>query len=582
MLIAPLLAAIAFFKAAPIVINADIAEGEVISHERTIKVRVQTDSMVTQVELYVNDDLRDSATATPYTFKIDPLSEKDGDLKLTFAAYTNAGENSKKTIHVKINSGVSKGAPALTESALDLVTQGKYDQAVELARVALKADPNYNPARMVLARAFLGLGAFDKAQQFAEDAQKADPKLVEATSLLSAIMMEKAFHTYNTGDRVATLSAIASALKTAVIDRQKLVEAAFDKIGKPTDENRFKYADAAIRAQHYSAAATALQPGFRVNPTPEAGDRIAFAQMRLGRYPEALDTIGIMKRANKQDAYGEALEAVLRQNADDEQGADDAIKAAIGDDPQNLGVRLAQVYVAIHRSDMSVTTRLLANLQSDQSQLPEVNYYVAMISDRLHRYDASDQAFQEGVLAEPLNYDLYLERGNEDLAVIATKKGLDKTRVDSRMLSAKAYFEAAQVAKPDSPQVLTALTILAVQEGDANKAADYADAAIKAGPTYPAAREVAAAVFSRISVILGARADATRKAASGSIDADVQKKIDEQLAASRAADQRARQENDMAAKLDPKNLGGTNIPDIPTAFRYFYGHGQIPVITAPK
>ena len=119
MLLTPFLLALVLVKTPEILVNPDINSGDVISRERTIKVRVQSDSLVTQVEFYVGDELRDSATSTPYTFKLDPLNEKDGDLKLTFTAYTTKGDKASKVVHVNIDTGLSKGAPANTARAED-------------------------------------------------------------------------------------------------------------------------------------------------------------------------------------------------------------------------------------------------------------------------------------------------------------------------------------------------------------------------------------------------------------------------------------------------------------------------------
>src|ERR1700724_359913 len=114
MFIAPLLAALAIVRAASMTVSPDIKDGEQISIERTIKVIVQSDAVVTQVEFYVNNDLRDSSTSTPYTFHLDPLAEKDGDEKLTFTAYNSDGGKASKSVTVHVESGVAKGAEANT------------------------------------------------------------------------------------------------------------------------------------------------------------------------------------------------------------------------------------------------------------------------------------------------------------------------------------------------------------------------------------------------------------------------------------------------------------------------------------
>ncbi|MBC8064914.1 MAG: Ig-like domain-containing protein, partial [Chlorobia bacterium] len=120
-------------------INVDVKDRDSISGERKFRVTVESKTPITQVEFYVGTDLRDSDTSTPYEFKLDTLEVEDGDLKLSFAAYTSDGKSSKKALNIKIDNGVSKGAEYHVQQADELLRVSKWDDAIIAGRIALKA-----------------------------------------------------------------------------------------------------------------------------------------------------------------------------------------------------------------------------------------------------------------------------------------------------------------------------------------------------------------------------------------------------------------------------------------------------------
>jgi len=116
--------------------------------------------IITQVEFYVGSDLRDADTSTPYEFKLDTLEVEDGELKVTFAAYTSDGKSTKKALSLTVDNGVSKGAEFHVQQGEEFLRNSKWDDAINAGRVALKAKKGFNPARMVLARAYMGKNVF--------------------------------------------------------------------------------------------------------------------------------------------------------------------------------------------------------------------------------------------------------------------------------------------------------------------------------------------------------------------------------------------------------------------------------------
>ena len=78
--------------------------------------------------------------------------------------------------------------PKLVEEGNAFLVDQKWDEAIRSGRVALKAKAGYNPARILMARAYMGKGVMDKAQQFAEDALAA--KVVKMRYFIGLSMPE--------------------------------------------------------------------------------------------------------------------------------------------------------------------------------------------------------------------------------------------------------------------------------------------------------------------------------------------------------------------------------------------------------
>jgi hypothetical protein len=163
-------------------INVNTKEGDVIAGDYVFRVTAISDKPVTQVESYVGEELRDTDASTPYEFRMDTLAEKEGPLKVTFAVYTTENESAKKSLSLRVDNGLDKGAEFHVARANELLTVSKWDEAVQAARVALKAKAGHNPARLAMARAYQGKGVLDNAQRFAEDANAADRAIAKLRS----------------------------------------------------------------------------------------------------------------------------------------------------------------------------------------------------------------------------------------------------------------------------------------------------------------------------------------------------------------------------------------------------------------
>ena len=397
-----------------------------------------------------------------------------------------------------------------------------------------------------MARAYYGKGVLDSAQRYAEDVLTGKPDNIEALELLSIVHLQQAFNTYNRGgDRSQTITAIETALKGAVEARRKSLDASVDRLLPVTDENRIRYADEAIRAERYGVAISALAGALRKDNRDNAlANRVAYAQIRAGRIADARATLGEVEKFGALDAYGYALKAVVESHVGSPAGSDDAMREAILSDSENMGVRTAQAYIALRRNNTAVLGRLAVDLARDQGSRTEVNYYLTALNHKLNQFEESRKSFERSVMAEPANYDAYIERANESVLRSLTMAEAEKAL---EMRIARVLFETALLCKPDSFEALTGLSLAALRQGKTDEALRLARAAVAASPGYPAGHFTLAAAQAAVG-------QATEAALS--------------VVA--------------AGKLDVPNLEGRQAPTADMAWRYFAQMGRTPMLSAPK
>ncbi len=540
-------AALLAFTPQKLDVSVNVKPGEAISGIRHFRIMVVSDDPVTQVEFYVGSELRDSDSSIPYEFDLDTIEEKDGDLPLTFAAYTTKGDSAKKVVVVKINNGVALGSAVHVSKGIDYLHDSKWDQAIVEGRIALKASPNDNQARMVMARAYLGKRQLDKAEKYAEDWQQSEPQNPDASALVTDVDLHKAFDTYSRGsDPGSAIKSIQDAFKAAINTRQTVLESGMERIGRPTEANLLQYADAAIISGRYSLAITALEPAFRKHAEdPAYSDRLAYAELNSGHLEDAMNTLGQVEKLAKLDPYGSAMMAVLQGIASNPASSDKYLAQAVSSDPQNVGVRTAQAFLALRSHNTAELAKVTADLNQDAGEKPEVNYYLSALSDERGDFDQGRTYFETAVYAEPLSEEAYLEEGNNSLNFAATAKGSAQDR-KLRTDSAVAMYQTALECRPESYRGLEGLALCALFSGDKANALKYALAAMKSAPTQPSTHFTYAAALR-----------------------------------SNGKHTEAFQENQLAWKYDPVILRGRAVPTGMEAFSYFYKFDRMPVMAPP-
>jgi predicted Zn-dependent protease len=594
-------------------VNVNVKNGETLVGERKIRVTVVANNPVTQVEFYVGKDLRDKDTSTPYEFVIDSLSEADGNLPLRFSARTTEAEVGDVTVTVKIDNGVSKGVAFHVAQGLEALQDSKWDAAITAGRIALKADPKSNEARMILARAYLAKGETAKAQKNAEDVLESKPGDAVALDLLSAINLRSAFGTYiATGaNRKEALAAMKDSFKSGVESRRKVLDAAVEAAGQPTGANLLPYVDTALKSGRYNLVIPVLREAFeKDNRSVPIANRLAYAYLRRSRPADALYYLNSVQKNTPLDAFGFAAMAIAKAELGDVTGSDEAMKEAVVSDSEDLSVSAAQAYIALkyvrnrlgntfnlNYDDLtgsdatakleSIKTlrQLVTKLEQDAGAKSETLYYKEALYNKLSEYAKAQTAFQSSVLAEPSNYDAFIEAGNRLLASTQLQD-LKPEPKEQALSTAAIMFETALVARPDSAQALTGLALIATIEGKLDQAIKYGDAAVRANPDYAAGHLALGTAYNLASTAVRKQADAIRAKSKlgGTTPAERQelelqaRKLEDQ-AGTYARD--SREEGSAAAKID-KRVEGQELSKPYPAWRYYSAGGRTPVLPQPK
>jgi tetratricopeptide (TPR) repeat protein len=535
--------------AADIEIKSRTEDGATISGEHKFRVTAVSDSLVTQVEFYVDDELRDTDSSTPYEFAIDTLAEDDGPLSVTFSVYAEDGSSGEKTLNLTVDNGVALGLKHHVDKGYELMADSAWDDAIAAGRVALKIDSNSVDALLLMARAHYGKKVFDLAQKYAEDALENSPGDKNCLELLTGIGIEVAFDPFVGGsDRDEAIELISSSLQQAAKARAAAVDQQIDALGPVTDENRVSNATVLINAGRYSEAIRSLKTVFESGRGPsDAVSLQIYAEMRAGRMNDAMQTYRLYKKFGELDAFGYALEAIILEWAGQEDASRDAEQEAILNDPFGLTVRTSQVYLAFMRGDNSTFAQLVNDLVREDSGLPIVNYYLSSIQHKINRYNESQESIKKAMIANPSLYDAYIERANQVLIFSYSNKFESSDERARQEAIAQAFFDAALAIKPESHTAMTGIALLKLYSDDAEGAVPMAAAAAKAAPGYAAAHYVHAAAL---------MAQRLRQQASAAMD--------------------------MARKTDNDHLGGRNIPTNRQALLYYLSRGRLPLLALPE
>ncbi len=549
-----------------------VKNGDSLTGEVQFRAVIQTTHPIQAVEFYVGDDLRESDGSTPYEFKLDTLSEADGNIKVRFKGFTTEGQNVEKTFTLVVDNGINKGADYHVAKGNSLLTEGKYDEAITEGRIAQQADKASLGARILLARANFAKGLYDKAQKFAEDALELDKNSREAKEVIISLKVQQAFNAVSrdSNDRKEIIDSIKKGLAEAIKYRVALLNEDVDRLSaKPSS---LEYLDAAIRARRYSLVIDALAPQLKSNfKNNDLNNRLAFAYLMTNQVTGAEDVLRNVKKFGEYDGYGFALSSIVATERGTDTVADDMIKEALLNAPDSLGLKSAQAFIALKRNNPRSLTDAANALLKENETRSESYYFAAALSNRLKRIDMGRKYFERALKYDAADHDMYVEQGNEAISLALTV-GLPGKDKDFQLDYAHAMFDLALMCRDNSAQALAGISIACMFQKKADEALSYAEASTKAGPSYAAGWYTYAAALSY------KRVDARAAVAKAQDPATISKiKAQEQEYAKTQAIAFTR-----AQELDARNLKGRAMPDSTLVFNYYNTTGRTPVISVPS
>lgn len=553
---ATLLSSLAALSMASLTMTTNVQEGQSISGNFQFELRVTSNVLISNVEFYVGDDLRQTDDSTPYGFGIDTISEEEGPIVVTFAAYNTNGESVKKTYNLKIDNQVGKGVDFHVDQSNDFTRDGKYKEAIDAARIALKVDSTNNKARMAMARANYASGVFDLAQKFSEDVLTSDATNAEAKSLLAAINLRRAFFAGGSTPAARNLS-VANALKAAAEGAASVLNIAAE--ATPLQANA-KSIDTHLSARRYSAVASLLRPTWEKNiDEPILTNRFLYALVMGGRLEEATKVLSTVTRYGSPDAYTYSMQAIVNQLKGNTTASEAAEKEVILEDPSGINTKYTQLYLALNRGTFNAMPGYIADLERTNPNTVGVNFYRSAVAFLSGNFNNAPEPAQNALLADPANVSVLVERGHQLVQTIFANQ-LTGDDLKNQMGLAQAYYNAALASHPESIEALNALAISYIILGDDKNAISFARAAVGAAPEFAGSHYVLAGAL-RLAQVEALKDVATRP----------------QATIYRTQTEEAMQ---TAALLDPR-LKGRFAPGGEQSWIYMYRNGRLPFMPLP-
>lgn len=554
-----LLTSLTALSMAAMTMTVDLKEGQSISGSFKFDVRVQSDSVINSVEFYLGDDLRDTDESTPYQFEMDTLAEAEGSVKVTFAAYNGAGESVKKSFNIKIDNELGRGVKYHVDRANEFTRDGKYAQAIQVARIALKIDKNDNTARMAMARANYAAKVYDVAQKYAEDVVLSDPKNIDGKALLAAINLRRAFNA--SGSNAADTNRIVKeALINAASSQRDILNMEADMVKAPTSGSLIPFLDAQIKSMRYSQVLSKLRADYEKNlDDPALTNRFLLALYKTGRFEEAIKVINNVDRYGSPDAYYFSLKSLILQGMGNTAGSESAEKEVILEDPSSALSKYTQAQLAMIRQRSSIVPGFVADLERTSPSGTDTEYFKSTVAFMSTNFDMAVSSFQTGLLSNPAHVALLVERGNQILESVISQS-LTGDDLTNRVTLAQAHFEAALAARPESFEALNAMAYSHAMNGQTDKALSFARAAVAAGPEYGGGYYTLAGVLRQLQV--EAQADLSKR----SMALQYKEQSDEALARAGALNSR---------------LKGQIAPNARSMWAFAYGAGRIAILPMP-
>ncbi len=420
-------------------INLNLEDGAKIEGTVKVVVRVQTERLVQRVEFFVDGTLREVDDSTPYEFEWDTIEDTEGERTLRVVANLEGGQSVTKEIKVVVDNGVDKGSAHHFLQAREAFIEGKFEDTVRSARIAIKADSGNREARVLLIQAYLRLGRLQEADAAVDELVRLFPDRIETQEFRVATNLRRARVARNDRERV----------RNAIDAQHKINQMRLKAVEDSNDPDAIvQRAMLRIREGNSTAAINDL---LALSQRDERNVRylnlLAYAYLKAGR---ARDVIVITNSAIRRQVADDYTYAIRGLTAglllNDEREQQRAFEEAEKIDKNSKWLLNARTNLAMSELRSSTVARLTAQAQGLSDNTPETAFarYWALVLNR--ELDRSKDAFWRAVELDPLNAPAYTLRGLLNLS-----DGL-KPGEDDLISVGREWLELALEADPNYAQ----------------------------------------------------------------------------------------------------------------------------------
>jgi len=389
---------------APATISLNLEDGAKVEGTVKLVARVQTERLVQRVEFFVDGSLREVDESTPYEFEWDTLSDTEGERTLRVVANIEGGQTASKEIKVVVDNGVDKGSAFHFQQAREAFIEGKFEDAVRSARIALKADSGNREARVLLIRAYLRLGRVQEADSAVDELVRLFPDQIETQEFRVATSLRRARAARNDRELV----------RNAIDAQHKINQMRLKAVADSTDPEAI--AQRALLLIREGNTASAINDSLSLTQRDERNIRylnlLAYAYLQAGRARDVIVITNSAIRRQVADDYTYAIRGVTAGLLlNDEREQENAFAQAEKIDKNSKWLLNARASLAISDLRSSTVARLTTQAQALSDNSPEtafVRYWALTLNREL---DRAKDAFWRAVELDPLNAPAYTLRG---------------------------------------------------------------------------------------------------------------------------------------------------------------------------
>ncbi len=416
-------------------INLNLENGATVKGTVKVVARVQSESLVERVEFSVDGSLREVDDSTPYEYEWDTVTDTEGERTLKITAFLEGGKSVVKELKIVIDNGVGLGVARHYELAREAFAEGKFEDALYHARVALKADSSHRESRMLQIQALLRLGRAAEADDAVEDLARLYPDSIETQELRVAASLRRARNARNERD-----------LLRNAIDAQRRIN---QMRLKALDDARTP--DAVLsRSQLLIAegeAGASINDLLRLLEREPSNTRylnmLAYAYLHAGRLRDVIVITNTAIRRGAANDYTYAIRGLAAALLNDTREQERAFTEAEKVDKESRALLAVQANLAMLGRRVSTVSRLATQAQGLSDNTPQVAFmrYWSFVNNR--EFDRAKDAFWRVLELDPLMAEAYQLRGMLNLM-----DGLRPGEEDL-LTTARDWFEIALLARPN-------------------------------------------------------------------------------------------------------------------------------------